>query len=70
MIDFLIILSGCIGICAAVLAGCFGYHADICKTQGSNEEASKYFKYLGICIGYIVLWVFSLIVIPIISCFI
>lgn len=68
MIDFLIALSCGLGIGAAALAVCYGYRADIYRHLGYNEEASKYYKIFGVCIGYILLWVISAVVIPVICC--
>lgn len=69
MIEFLIALSGGLGVVAAALAVCFGYRADVYKALGHTEDAWKYFKIMWLCLGYIFLWFTSAIVIPIISCF-
>lgn len=68
MIDFLIALSGGLGVGAAALAVCYGYRADIYRQLGYNEEASKYYKIFGVCISYILLWVISAVVIHVICC--
>ena len=68
MIDFLIALSCGLGIGAAAIAVCYGYKADTYRQLGYNEEASKYYKIFGACIGYILLWVISVVVIPVICC--
>ena len=64
MIDFLVALSGGIGIGAAALAVCYGYKADVYRTFGYNEEASRYYKFFGICIGYILLWLAAAVIVP------
>lgn len=66
MINFLIALSGGLGILAAALAVCYGYRADTYREFGYHEEASKYYKIFGVCIGYILLWVIFAVVIHII----
>ena len=66
MIDFLIALSGGIGILAAALAVCFGYRADVYNTLGYTEDAWKYYKIMWICLGYILLWVITGLCAPII----
>lgn len=43
MIDFLIALSGSLGIGAAAIAVCYGYRADTYRVLGYHEEASKYY---------------------------
>lgn len=68
MIDFLVALSGGIGIGAAALAVCYGYHADTCRALGYEDEASKYYKFFGICIGYILLWLAAAVIVPEIFC--
>lgn len=65
MFESLIILSGCLGIGAAVLATCFGHHGDICKELGHIEEAVKYYKIMWICLGYIFLWLTLALLIPV-----
>ena len=57
MIDFLIALSGGIGILAAAIAVCYGYRADTYRQLGYNEEASEYYKIFGGALLYIIIWV-------------
>ena len=57
MIDFLVALSGGIGIVAAAIAVCYGYKADTYRQLGYNEEASKYYKIFGGAMLYIIIWV-------------
>ena len=65
MIDFLIALSGGLGIGAAVIAVCYGYRADVYKELGHIEEAIKYYKIMWIGLGYIILWVTLALLIPV-----
>lgn len=60
MFNFLIALSGGIGILAAALAVCFGYRADVYNTLGYTEDALKYYKIMWLCLGYILLWLIGL----------
>ena len=64
MIDFLVALSGGLGIFAAALAVCYGYRADTYRSLGYEDEASKYYKVFGICIGYILLWLAAAVIVP------
>lgn len=57
MIDFLIALSGGLGIGAVAIAVCYGYKADTYRQLGYNEEASKYYKIFGGAMLYIIIWV-------------
>lgn len=57
MIDFLIALSGGLGIFAAAIAVCYGYCADTYRQLGYHEEASKYYKVFGGAMLYIIIWV-------------
>lgn len=57
MIDFLIALTGGLGIGAAAIAVCYGYRADTYKKLGYHEEASKYYKIFGAALLYIIIWV-------------
>lgn len=66
ILDFLIALSGGLGIFAAVLAVCFGYRANTYKSFGYNEDAWKYYKIMWLCLGYILLWVITVLCAPII----
>lgn len=65
MIDFLIALSGSLGIGAAAIAVIFGHHADVYKELGHIEEAIKYYKIMWIGLGYIILWVTLTLLIPV-----
>lgn len=66
MIDFLVALSGSLVIGAAALAVCYGYRADTYRSLGYKDEASKYYKVFGICIGYILLWLAAVVIVPVI----
>lgn len=61
MIDFLIALSGGLGIGAAAIAVCYGYRADTYRALGYHEEASKYYKIFGGALLYIIIWVIFVI---------
>ena len=55
MIDFLIALSGGLGVFAAAIAVCYGYKADTYKQMGSHEEAAKYYKIFDGVLLYIII---------------
>lgn len=57
MIDFLIALTGGLGVGAAAIAVCYGYRADTYRQLGYHEEASKYYKVFGVAMLYIIIWV-------------
>lgn len=60
MFEFLIALSGGIGvIAAAALAVIFGHCGDTYKEFGYVEEAAKSYKIMWCCYGYILLWVIT-----------
>lgn len=56
MIDFLIALTGGLGVGAAAIAVCYGYRADTYRQLG-YQEASKYYKIFGGALLYIIVWV-------------
>lgn len=66
MFEFLLALSGGIGVIAAALAVCFGYRADVYNTLGYTEDAFKYYKIMWLCLGYILLWIIIVFFAPII----
>lgn len=64
MIDFLIALSGGIGIGAAVIAVYCGYRSDTYRKLGYHEEASKYYKIFGGAMLYIIIWIMLGVLFP------
>lgn len=66
MFEFLIALTGSIGILAAALSVIFGHRGDIYKEFGYVEEAAKSYKIMWLCLGYILLWVITGLCAPII----
>ena len=53
MFEFLIALSGGIGVIAAALAVIFGHRGDTYKEFGYVEESAKSYKIMWYCYGYI-----------------
>jgi len=68
MFDFLIGLSGSLGVIAAALAVIFGHRGDTYKEFGYTEEAAKSYKIMWCCYGYIFLWIAAAILIPVFFC--
>ena len=68
MFDFLIALSGGLGVMAAALAVVFGHRGDTYKASGYVEEAAKSYKIMWYCYGYIFLWLAAAIIIPVFFC--
>ena len=65
MFEFLIALSGGIGVIAAALAVIFGHRGDTYKEYGYVEESAKSYKIMWYCYGYIFLWLAAAILIPV-----
>lgn len=68
MFDFLIALSGGLGVIAAALAVIFGHRGDTYKALGHLEEAAKSYKIMWYCYAYIFLWLAAAILIPVFFC--
>ena len=68
MFEFLIALSGGLGVIAAALAVVFGHRGDTHKALGHVEEAAKSYKIMWSCYGYIFLWIAVAILIPVFFC--
>ena len=68
MIDFLIALSGGLGVMAAALAVIFGQRGDTYKACKCVEEAAKSYKIMWCCYAYIFLWLLAQIIIPVFFC--
>lgn len=68
MFEFLIALSGGLGVIAAALAVVFGHRGDTYKSCNYVEEAAKSYKIMWYCYGYIFLWLAAAIIIPVFFC--
>lgn len=68
MFDFLIALSGGLGVIAAALAVVFGHRGDTYKALEYVEEAAKSYKIMWCCYAYIFLWIAAAIIIPVFFC--
>lgn len=68
MFEFLIALSGGLGVIAAALAVVFGHRGDTYKACKYVEEAAKSYKIMWYCYAYIFLWLAAAIIIPVFFC--
>jgi hypothetical protein len=68
MFEFLIALSGGLGVIAAALGVVFGHRGDTYKSFGYVEEAAKSYKIMWYCYAYIFLWLAAAIIIPVFFC--
>ena len=68
MFEFLVALSGGLGVIAAALAVVFGHRGDTYKAFKYVEEAAKSYKIMWYCYAYIFLWLAAAIIIPVFFC--